>query len=42
LPIALVYMSFLFWSIFLALNTTMHWTYQGNEITTIPEEYFNG
>ena len=31
-------MSFLFWSIFLALNTTMHWTYQGNEITTIPEE----
>ena len=38
LPIALVYTSFISRSIFLALNTTMHWTYQGNEITNIPED----
>ena len=38
LPIALVYTSFLFRSIFLALNTSMHWTYQGKEITNLPEE----
>lgn len=38
LPIALVYMSFLYRSIFLALNTTMHWTYQGNKITNMPED----
>ena len=38
LPIALVYMSFLARSIFLALNTIMHWTYQGKEITNMPED----
>ena len=38
LPIALVYTSFISRSIFLALNTIMHWTYQGNEITKLPEE----
>ena len=37
MPIALVYTSFLGRSIFLALNTTMHWTYQGNKITNMPE-----
>ena len=31
-------MSFNFRSIFLALNTTMHWTYLGNEITNMPED----
>ena len=31
-------MIFLFGSIFLALNTTMNWTYQGNEITILPED----
>ena len=31
-------MSFISRSIFLALNTDMHWTYQGNEITKIPED----
>ena len=31
-------MSFLLRSIFLALNTVMHWTYQGNEITKMPED----
>ena len=36
-PITLVYISFISRSIFLALNTDMHWTYQGNEITKIPE-----
>ena len=38
MPIALVYTSFLSGSIFLALNTTMTWTYQGNEITILPED----
>jgi len=38
LPIALVYTSFLSGSIFLALNTTMTWTHQGNEITSLPED----
>ena len=38
MPIALVYMSFISRSIFLALNTIMHWTYQGKEITNIPED----
>ena len=38
LPIALVYTSFISRSIFLALNTVMHWTYQGNEITKLPED----
>ena len=37
-PIALVYMTFHLQSIFLAVNTIMHWTYQGKEITNIPEE----
>ena len=37
-PIALVYTSFIQRSIFLALNMFMHWTYQGNEITNMPEE----
>ena len=31
-------MSFNFRSIFLALNTVMLWTYQGNEITNMPED----
>ena len=31
-------MSLISRSIFLALNTTMHWTYQGKEITNIPED----
>ena len=31
-------MSFLSRSIFLALNTIMHWTYQGKDITKIPED----
>ena len=31
-------MSFNLESIFLALNTIMHWTYQGKEITSIPED----
>ena len=31
-------MSFLLRSIFLALNTSMHWTYQGKEITKLPED----
>jgi len=38
LPIALVYTSFPSGSIFLALNTTMNWQYQGNEITNLPEQ----
>jgi len=38
LPIALVYMSVFSRSICLALNTIMHWTYQGKEITTMPED----
>ena len=38
MPIAYVYMSFLLRSIFLALNTSMHWTYQGKEITNMPED----
>ena len=37
-PIAYVYMSFLLRSIFLALNTSMHWTYHGKEITNMPED----
>ena len=38
LPIALVYTSFICRSIFLALNTIMHWRYNENEITNIPED----
>ena len=38
MPIALVYMSFIHRSIFLAVNMFMHWTYQGNEITNMPED----
>jgi hypothetical protein len=38
LPIALVYTSFLSGSTFLALNIAMNWLYQGNEITSLPED----
>ena len=31
-------MSFISRSIFLALNMAMHWTYQGKEITNMPED----
>ena len=38
MPIALVYYSFLSRSIFLALNTKMNWTYEGKEITKLPDD----
>ena len=37
-PIAYVYMSFLLRSIFLALNTSMHWTYHGKDILELPND----
>ena len=38
MPIALVYMSFHQWSIFLALNTSMEWIYQDKPINELPED----
>ena len=38
MPITLFCMSFICRSIFLALNIDMNWTYQGNEITNMPED----
>ena len=38
MPIALVYMSFLSESIFLALNTTMSWIYKGNAVEELPKD----
>ena len=38
MPITYVYIIFIWRSIFLDLNMAMHWTYQGKEITNIPED----